>query len=83
MRRIKYVPITSSPLDLGHQEVTLLAQDQTPTMEENCTPGHSVNATAFMAARSFTTHGGFIEPYLKLGMNVLDCGCGPGRGGTA
>ena len=37
-----------------------------------------MNATAFMATRSFRTHGGFIEPYLKLGMNVLDCGCGPG-----
>jgi ubiquinone/menaquinone biosynthesis C-methylase UbiE len=47
-------------------------------MEENYTPGHSANATAFMAARSFKTHGGFIEPNLKPGMNVLDCGCGPG-----
>ncbi len=78
MRRMKYVPMTSSPLDLDRQEITLSAQDQTFTMEENYTPGHSVNATAFMATRSFRTHGGFIEPYLKLGMNVLDCGCGPG-----
>ena len=37
-----------------------------------------MNATAFMAARSFGTHGAFIGPYLKPGMKVLDCGCGPG-----
>jgi SAM-dependent methyltransferase len=42
------------------------------------TPGHSANATAFMAARSFSSHGEFIRPYLKPGMTVLDCGCGPG-----
>ena len=47
-------------------------------MGEQYTPGHSANATAFMAARSFSTHGEFIRPYLTPGMNVLDCGCGPG-----
>jgi SAM-dependent methyltransferase len=47
-------------------------------MGERYTPGHSVIATAFMAARSFTTHGEFIRPYIRPGMKVLDCGCGPG-----
>jgi SAM-dependent methyltransferase len=47
-------------------------------MVEKYTPGHSTNATAFMAARSFATHGGFIADYIKPGMKVLDCGCGPG-----
>jgi ubiquinone/menaquinone biosynthesis C-methylase UbiE len=47
-------------------------------MGEQYTPGHSASATAFMAARSFSTHGEFIRPYLKPGMKVLDCGCGPG-----
>jgi ubiquinone/menaquinone biosynthesis C-methylase UbiE len=47
-------------------------------MAEQYTPGHSANATAFMAARSFSTHGDFIKPYIKPGMKVLDCGCGPG-----
>jgi SAM-dependent methyltransferase len=47
-------------------------------MDEQYTPGHSANATAFMAARSFGSHGEFIRPYLKPGMKVLDCGCGPG-----
>lgn len=42
------------------------------------TPGHSLNATAFMAARTLRTHGAFIEPWLKPGLQVLDCGCGPG-----
>lgn len=47
-------------------------------MGEQYTPGHSANATAFMAARSFGSHGEFIRPYLTPGMKVLDCGCGPG-----
>ena len=47
-------------------------------MGEQYTPGHSTNATAFMAARSFGSHGEFIRPYIKPGMKVLDCGCGPG-----
>ncbi|MBV8278366.1 MAG: methyltransferase domain-containing protein, partial [Verrucomicrobia bacterium] len=47
-------------------------------MDEQYTPGHSANATAFMAARSFNSHGEFIRAYLELGMKVLDCGCGPG-----
>ena len=47
-------------------------------MGEQYTPGHSANATAFMAARSFGSHGEFIRPYLAPGMKVLDCGCGPG-----
>ena len=47
-------------------------------MSEQYTPGHSVNATAFMAARSFITHGQFIRSYIKPGMRALDCGCGPG-----
>ena len=48
-------------------------------MGEQYTPGHSANATAFMAARSFGSHGEFIKPYLTPGMKVLDCGCGPGE----
>jgi SAM-dependent methyltransferase len=47
-------------------------------MGEQYTPGHSANATAFMAARSFSSHGEFIRPYIKPGLTVLDCGCGPG-----
>ena len=47
-------------------------------MDEQYTPGRSANATAFMAARSFGSHGEFIRPYLKPGMKVLDCRCGPG-----
>jgi ubiquinone/menaquinone biosynthesis C-methylase UbiE len=47
-------------------------------MEESYTPGHSLNATAFMAMRTLWTHGAFIEPWLRSGLRVLDCGCGPG-----
>jgi SAM-dependent methyltransferase len=42
------------------------------------TPGHSENATEFMARRTIESHGGFFLPYLTPGISVLDCGCGPG-----
>ena len=40
-------------------------------MSEQYTPGHSANATAFMAARSFITHGEFVRPYIKPGNEGL------------
>lgn len=45
---------------------------------ESYTPGHSENATSFMARRSFASHGGFFQPHLRPGLRVLDVGCGPG-----
>jgi len=45
---------------------------------ERYTPGHSQDASRFMAMRSFESHGMFFEPYLAPGLDVLDCGCGPG-----
>lgn len=45
---------------------------------EQYTPGHSGNAVAFMSRRSAETHAGFLLPHLRSGMEVLDCGCGPG-----
>lgn len=48
------------------------------TSPETYTPGHSQNATDFMAARSLGSHGGFFTEHLESGLSVLDCGCGPG-----
>lgn len=45
---------------------------------ESYTPGHTENATDFMAARSVCSHGQFFAPHLTSGVSVLDCGCGPG-----
>ena len=33
---------------------------------------------AILATRGLTTEGAFITPYLRPGLAVLDCGCGPG-----
>jgi len=42
------------------------------------TPGHGANASAFMARRTFASHGQFFAAHLAPGLSVLDCGCGPG-----
>lgn len=46
--------------------------------QETYTPGYSDNAAAFMARRRAETHAAFFLVYLRSGMTVLDCGCGPG-----
>lgn len=45
---------------------------------EKYTPGYTKNATNFMENRTAQTHAAFFLPSLKAGMNLLDCGCGPG-----
>ena len=45
---------------------------------ESYTPGHTSNASDFMAQRSLQSHGEFFLPHLTPGVSVLDCGCGPG-----
>jgi ubiquinone/menaquinone biosynthesis C-methylase UbiE len=42
------------------------------------TPGYADSAIQFMARRTAQTHASFLLPYLKSGMRMLDCGCGPG-----
>ena len=31
-----------------------------------------------IAERTYGVHGAFFSPYLRAGMDILDCGCGPG-----
>jgi ubiquinone/menaquinone biosynthesis C-methylase UbiE len=47
-------------------------------MVEKYIPGYSPNATNFMANRTLDSHASFFKPYLKSGIKLLDCGCGPG-----
>jgi ubiquinone/menaquinone biosynthesis C-methylase UbiE len=45
---------------------------------EQYTMGYGPAATMLMSMRSAQSHAAFFLPHLKAGMNVLDCGCGPG-----
>lgn len=45
---------------------------------EHYTMGYGPAATAIMAIRTAQSHANFFLPYLKAGMRLLDCGCGPG-----
>lgn len=45
---------------------------------EQYTPGHTENATNFMARRSLHSHGQFFAKHLAANLDVLDLGCGPG-----
>ena len=43
------------------------------------TIGYSPSAEQLFSRRTAVTHAGYLLPYLKAGMRVLDIGCGPGN----
>lgn len=45
---------------------------------ERYTHGYTAAPVAAMAARTVAREAAFFIPYLRQGMRVLDCGCGPG-----
>jgi SAM-dependent methyltransferase len=42
------------------------------------THGYTPQVAAYMAARTATREAEFLLPHLRVGMRLLDCGCGPG-----
>lgn len=55
----------------------MVAEERT-MKSEIYTPGHTDNATDFMATRSLESHGRFFASFLSANRDVLDLGCGPG-----
>ena len=45
---------------------------------ESYTPGHTQNATGFMATRTVESHAQFFTPFIDVSNRILDAGCGPG-----
>lgn len=56
------------------------AQSSQPAVdgEQIYTCGYGSASTRMMASRTAEVHAKFLLPYLRPGMRVLDCGCGPG-----
>ena len=50
----------------------------TPATGETYTLGYSPSVVNALQERTILTCAGFLLPYLRPGMTVLDCGCGPG-----
>jgi SAM-dependent methyltransferase len=46
--------------------------------QETYTPGYSEIAVRYMMRRYAARDAAFLLPYLKPGISLLDCGCGPG-----
>lgn len=53
-------------------------EDANIGQEETYGVGYNSDVTDFFGARRANTHTAFFLPYLRAGMNLLDCGCGPG-----
>jgi ubiquinone/menaquinone biosynthesis C-methylase UbiE len=53
-------------------------QQETQEPRETYTTAGSKAFPKFLASRSVENHAAFFLPYLQPGMNLLDCGCGPG-----
>lgn len=45
---------------------------------ETYTPGYSEPTLRLMLERTAAKHAAFFTPFLRRGMRLLDCGCGPG-----
>ena len=45
---------------------------------ETYTPGYSQPTVRLMLQRTAAKHVAFFTPFLRRGMRLLDCGCGPG-----
>src|SRR5215510_14710868 len=51
--------------------------DHNPALE-TYTHGYGKQVLEVMSRRTVDRELGFLVPYLRLGMRILDCGCGPG-----
>jgi ubiquinone/menaquinone biosynthesis C-methylase UbiE len=50
----------------------------TPAASEAYALGYGTGVVKSLQERTIVTCAGFFLPYLRPGMSVLDCGCGPG-----
>ena len=52
--------------------------DNSPTRQRRYGPGYTPATVQHYASRTAVQQAAFFLPYLRPGMSLLDCGCGPG-----
>ena len=64
--------------DRGNRTSQRQQPDSGPTGRRPYVPGYSPATVAHYRRRTAARHATFFLPYLRAGMTLLDCGCGPG-----
>ena len=70
--------VTIPPPGIAHKSgLTVVNNPQEPSTP-NYVIGYTPSSEQLFSRRTAASHAGYLLPYLKAGMKVLDIGCGPG-----
>ena len=70
--------VTKPPPGIAHKSgLTVVNNPQEPSTP-NYVIGYTPSSEQLFSRRTAASHAGYLLPYLKAGMKVLDIGCGPG-----
>ena len=70
--------VTISPPGIAHKSGLTVANNPQEPSTPNYVIGYTPSSEQLFSRRTAASHAGYLLPYLKAGMKVLDIGCGPG-----